>query len=107
MKKFVIMAMAATSLTTMPMVTNYGTQAEARNPTPGQLRGEGRRECAAIPTGWLGIVRGVQYQGSHTNDRFSIRYCFRSSGECARFVNNIERIVHPVDIVTYRNCRPY
>ena len=99
--------MAAVLLTGMPMITGYGTQAEARTPTPGQLRGEGRRECQAIPTGWVGIVRGVEYLGGPPSHNFSIRYCFRSERECARFVNNIERTLYPVDSVTYRNCRPY
>ena len=108
MKKFAIMAMAAASLASTPLVPGFQTEAEARTATARQFRAEGRRECRSIPSGWQAIVRGYQYgDRSFSGDKFSIRYCFTTQAECAYFVNSAENIIYPLQNVTYRNCRPY
>ena len=108
MKKIAILAMAAASFATMPLVPDVSvTTAEAATPTLHQIAREGYRACRALPHGWKGKVRADEYGDHNAFDRVNITYCFRTQAECAGFVNNIERIAYPVNLVYYRNCRPY
>ena len=108
MKQFFVLTIAASALMTNPQIIGLSSKAEAAAPSTHQLKNEGRRQCRAIATGWVANIRGLEYGDyQDLSDRFRIKYCFHTRAQCAQFANNIERIAYPVEVVTYRNCRPY
>ncbi len=108
MKTITTLAIAAATLLAMPQIPGFSLEAHAGAPSTHQLKNEGKRTCRAIAHGWVGKVSGLEYGDYHDPfDRFNIRYCFKTRAQCAKFVNNIERLAYPVEVVTRRSCRAY
>ena len=97
---------AIAALTAAPLffaTTNAHASYEA-----GKINFEGLKICKELGnTGWVGTARGhTSYADQYDAGLFNVRTCFKTKAECLNFVNRIEHHIYPVDVVTYRGCKP-
>ena len=97
---------AYTAFALVTSSTMFINTADAMRTTPGKLNAEGWAACQALADrGYAAKIRGTEFQGRQSFSPFNIRYCFSNKQECHNFLNNIGRLIYPIEQISYARCK--